>query len=291
MARAESASASAHSDSIKGLAQAVARPAYRRLLTAEPFLRRAVPVLIIAFLVDARRRGGRRYPRTAAARRSRNPQTSSISSRPSWRSASSALRTIETGDACDARPSARSTASTGRAPRRAAGSCCSPTRSSTIIATQPALNGYVGRKLNEAIGRDPPLTLRSAIRPASPRSRSPTASNVLLAQRILNAPLGQIAVMQRAQRRCSATGAPTPRSRHAVLGDRLRRADARLRLPVAIAPDARDRQHRRHRAQPHRHRAQPRPLRAVGLGPRERARVLVALDVRHSRPAAARRAA
>ena len=46
MARAESASASAHSDSIKGLAQAVARPAYRRLLTAEPFLRRAVPVLL-----------------------------------------------------------------------------------------------------------------------------------------------------------------------------------------------------------------------------------------------------
>jgi len=26
--------------------------------------------------------------------------------------------------------------------------------SSTIIATQPAINGYVGRKLNEAIGRD-----------------------------------------------------------------------------------------------------------------------------------------
>src|SRR5918911_4556109 len=51
MARAESASASAHSDSIKGLAQAVAKPAYRRLLTAEPFLRRAVPVLIVAFLV------------------------------------------------------------------------------------------------------------------------------------------------------------------------------------------------------------------------------------------------
>ena len=52
MARAESASTSAHSDSIKGLAQAVARPAYRRLLTAEPFLRRAVPVLIVAFLVS-----------------------------------------------------------------------------------------------------------------------------------------------------------------------------------------------------------------------------------------------
>jgi two-component system cell cycle sensor histidine kinase PleC len=50
MARAGAASASAHPDSIKGLAQSIAKPAYRRLLTAEPLLRRAVPVLIIAFL-------------------------------------------------------------------------------------------------------------------------------------------------------------------------------------------------------------------------------------------------
>jgi two-component system cell cycle sensor histidine kinase PleC len=51
MARAEAASASLRSDSIKGLAQSIAKPAYRRLLTAEPLLRRAVPVLIIAFLL------------------------------------------------------------------------------------------------------------------------------------------------------------------------------------------------------------------------------------------------
>ena len=50
MARADVASASSRSDSIKGLAQSIAKPAYRRLLTAEPLLRRAVPVLIIAFL-------------------------------------------------------------------------------------------------------------------------------------------------------------------------------------------------------------------------------------------------
>ena len=50
MARASAASASARSDSIQGLAQSIAKPAYRRLLTAEPLLRRAVPVLIIAFL-------------------------------------------------------------------------------------------------------------------------------------------------------------------------------------------------------------------------------------------------
>ena len=51
MARAEAASASSRSDSIKGLAQSIAKPAYRRLLNAEPALRRAVPILIIAFLV------------------------------------------------------------------------------------------------------------------------------------------------------------------------------------------------------------------------------------------------
>jgi two-component system cell cycle sensor histidine kinase PleC len=51
MARAEVASASARPDSIKGLAQSIAGPAYRRLLSAEPALRRAVPALIIAFLV------------------------------------------------------------------------------------------------------------------------------------------------------------------------------------------------------------------------------------------------
>jgi two-component system cell cycle sensor histidine kinase PleC len=51
MARVEAASASVNSDSIKGLAQSIAKPAYRRLLTAEPALRRAVPALILAFLV------------------------------------------------------------------------------------------------------------------------------------------------------------------------------------------------------------------------------------------------
>src|SRR6201996_9099498 len=51
MARAHAASACAQSDSIKGLAQSIAKPAYHRLLLAEPALRRAVPTLIIAFLI------------------------------------------------------------------------------------------------------------------------------------------------------------------------------------------------------------------------------------------------
>src|ERR1700760_316425 len=49
MARAHAANACAQSDSIKGLAQSIAKPAYHRLLTAEPALRRAVCTLIIAF--------------------------------------------------------------------------------------------------------------------------------------------------------------------------------------------------------------------------------------------------
>ncbi len=51
MARVHAASACVQSDSIKGLAQSIAKPAYHRLLIAEPALRRAVPTLIIAFLI------------------------------------------------------------------------------------------------------------------------------------------------------------------------------------------------------------------------------------------------
>src|SRR5579871_5644033 len=51
MAPANVARASTSTDSIKGLAQSIAKPAYRRLLVAEPALRRAVPLLIITFLI------------------------------------------------------------------------------------------------------------------------------------------------------------------------------------------------------------------------------------------------
>src|ERR1700688_846460 len=51
MARVHAANACVQSDSIKGLAQSIAKPAYHRLLIAEPALRRAVPTLIIAFLI------------------------------------------------------------------------------------------------------------------------------------------------------------------------------------------------------------------------------------------------
>ncbi|MGU3493295.1 PAS domain-containing sensor histidine kinase [Xanthobacteraceae bacterium A53D] len=51
MARANAASVGARGDAIGGLAKSVARPAYQRLLEAEPFLRKIVPALIVTFLL------------------------------------------------------------------------------------------------------------------------------------------------------------------------------------------------------------------------------------------------
>ena len=195
MARAESASASAHSDSIKGLAQAVARPAYRRLLTAEPFLRRAVPVLIVAFLltlgiaafVDVRERL-RQAITKSAEELDLIATVMARAHRPRWRPS-------ESGDAVTRGFRAFERIDWPRATPRAA-SCCSPTRASTIIATQPALNGYVGRKLNEAIGRDP-LTPAVTITPGVSEITLADGSRILLALRDINAPLGQLAITQR----------------------------------------------------------------------------------------------
>lgn len=50
MARVHAANASLHDQAVRGLARSLTRPAYQRLLEAEPLLRRAVPILIVAFL-------------------------------------------------------------------------------------------------------------------------------------------------------------------------------------------------------------------------------------------------
>src|ERR1700730_4332474 len=51
MARAHAGNACVQADSIKGLAQSIAKTAYHKLLIADTALRRAVPTLIIAFLI------------------------------------------------------------------------------------------------------------------------------------------------------------------------------------------------------------------------------------------------
>ena len=193
MARAESASASAHSDSIKGLAQAVARPAYRRLLTAEPFLRRAVPFLIIAFLitlgiaafVDVRERLRQAVAKSAEELDLVSMLTAERIDR---------LAASESGDAVT-----RAFRAFARIewPREPAGRMVLlADASSTIIATQPVLNGYVGRKLNEAIGRDP-ATPAIVLAPGITDVTLIDGSRILLALRDINTPLGQLAITQR----------------------------------------------------------------------------------------------
>ncbi|MEJ0076045.1 MAG: ATP-binding protein [Alphaproteobacteria bacterium] len=68
--------------------------------------------------------------------------------------------------------------------------------SNTIIATQPALNGYIGRKLNEAIGRDPAVA-PTAVIPGVTDLTLTDGSAILLARRNLGGPLGQLTITQR----------------------------------------------------------------------------------------------
>ena len=51
MARAHAVNESLREQAVRGLARSLSRPAYQRLLEAEPLLRRAVPILIVVFLV------------------------------------------------------------------------------------------------------------------------------------------------------------------------------------------------------------------------------------------------
>ena len=178
---------------IKGLAQAVARPAYRRLLAAEPYLRRAVPVMIIAFLitlgiaafVDVRERLRQAVAKSAEELELVATLTAERIDR---------LAAAESGDAVT-----RAVRAFSRMEWRepTAGRMMLLTdASSTIIATRPAINGYLGRKLNEAIARDPAtpaVTLRSGITDVTLTD----GSRILLALRDINTPMGQLAITQR----------------------------------------------------------------------------------------------
>ena len=211
MARAESASASAHSDSIRGLAQAVARPAYRRLLTAEPFLRRAVPVLIVAFLVtlgiaafvDVRERLRQAVTRSA--------EELDLVDDASPRSASSALRHPKAAMRSHA-ASAPSNISTGRARASPAASSCSPTRAAPSSRCSRRSTAFIGRKLNEAIGRDP-STPAIAILPKRLRSHARGRHRASCSRCATSARRSASSRSRNGAPTCCPNGAPTPRSR------------------------------------------------------------------------------
>ena len=192
MARAGLASASAHPDSIKGLAQSIAKPAYRRLLTAEPLLRRAVPVLIIAFLaticvgavvqvLDQRRQTLNtavlsldavadlaaerlQQPLKQLADAAERPQEVLAQVLPPWAVATGRhfLLSNEAG---------------------------------VVAAATPATNATIGRRLIDLLGPTQPLTTFGASAGVM-EITLPDGSNVLATVRMLKAPFGQLAVVQ-----------------------------------------------------------------------------------------------
>ena len=194
MARAEAAHASARSDSIKGLAQSIAKPAYRRLLTAEPTLRRAVPSLIIAFLVTSAVGAFVQildHRRNALADASKDIET--IAEVLSQR-----LDRPRKADRATAWKRAQQELDQARTPRTTASGrqIVITNPDGMVIAAAPDTAGITGRKLFEVMGDAPVLTIMGA---------DAGVMNIVLADgksalatvRSLGEPLGQLAVFQR----------------------------------------------------------------------------------------------
>jgi len=192
MARAETASASAQSDSIKGLAQSIANPAYRRLLTAEPVLRRAVPVLIIAFLIticvgavvqalDHRRQTlssmvttidavadltaeRLQRPLKQANDAAKQPQELLAKVLPSWATADGRYFILTNAEG-------------------------------VVLATTPAIDSTIGHRLLDLLGPTQPLTTFGA-EAGVMEITLPDGVSALATVRVLKPPFGQIAVLQ-----------------------------------------------------------------------------------------------
>ena len=192
MARAGVASASANADSIKGLAQSIAKPAYRRLLNAEPLLRRAVPVLIIAFLaticVGAL---------VQVLDHRRQTLTSEIAS----------LEAVGDFSAERLRQPLKQPASTAEQPQQVLARALTAwamapgrrflltTADGIVAAATPVTDGAIGRRLLDLLGPTQPLTTFGAGAGVMDIAL-PDDTRALATVRMLNAPFGQLAIIQ-----------------------------------------------------------------------------------------------
>ncbi len=193
MARAEAAHASARSDSIKGLAQSIAKPAYRRLLTAEPTLRRAVPALIIAFLVTIAIGA---FVQILDHRRSALADASNDLETIAEVLVQRLERTLN-GDRATVWRRVQTDLDIARTPRTTAGGrqILVSNPEGMIIAAAPHIAGVTGRRLTELLGDDPHAVYGTAGSVATIRLAD--GKSALAAIRTLEEPLGQIAVYQR----------------------------------------------------------------------------------------------
>jgi two-component system cell cycle sensor histidine kinase PleC len=193
MARADAARASARSDSIKGLAQSIAKPAYRRLLVAEPTLRRAVPALIIAFLItiavgavvqvldhrrQALRDAGNDIETIAEILSDRLDRLQRDGKTRAWRHAQDELNEAATPR----------TTSAGR-------HILISNADGMVIAAAPGTAGIVGRPLTNILGETQPLTILGASAGVLEIALA-DGTLALATVRELKSPYGQLAVMQ-----------------------------------------------------------------------------------------------
>ena len=192
MARAGAASASARPDSIQGLAQSIAKPAYRRLLTAEPLLRRAVPVLIIAFLATIC--VGAAVQVLDHRRQSLNDMVVAIDAVADIAAERLHLPLIQPADA-RARP--QEVLAQALPPwAAAAGRRIILTNAEGVVAAAtPSADATIGRRLIDLLGPTQPLTTFGAGAGVM-EITLPDASRALATVRMLKAPFGQIAVVQ-----------------------------------------------------------------------------------------------
>jgi two-component system cell cycle sensor histidine kinase PleC len=192
MARASLASASAHPDSIKGLAQSIAKPAYRRLLTAEPLLRRAVPVLIIAFLATICVGAG-----VQVLDQRRQTIDNAVLTLDAVAELAAERLSLPLKEASDAitRPQEILTRTLPAWATMGGRQFILTNADGVVMATTPAGDGIVGRKLIDLLGPTQPLTTFGAGAGVL-EITLPDESRALATVRTLNPPLGQIAVVQ-----------------------------------------------------------------------------------------------
>ncbi len=195
MARAEVASASARPDSIKGLAQSIAKPAYRRLLTAEPALRRAVPALIIAFLVTIA--VGAVVQILDHRRLAINEATNDIETIAEVLSDRLDRRTAEKGEQPEAWRRAQEELDRALSPRTTAAGrrILISNAEGMVIASAPATAGFIGRKLADVLGDAEPLVILGSGAGVM-ETILPDGTTALATVRNLRAPNGQLAVIQ-----------------------------------------------------------------------------------------------
>jgi two-component system cell cycle sensor histidine kinase PleC len=192
MARAVAASASARSDSIRGLAQSIAKPAYRRLLTAEPMLRRAVPVLIIAFLITICVGAGVQV----LNQRRQTLNHLAVELLAAADIAAQRLQAHLTGNSNTDRHAAKSLGDSVPAWALTPGrQFLLSNAAGVVVAEQPAHQGAVGRPLIDILGPAQALTTFGA-NAGVMEITMPDGTRALATVRTLDPPFGQIAIVQ-----------------------------------------------------------------------------------------------